>query len=95
MILPVRREEALRGLFRFGATARGGPSSRLLPVRSRNASSRESPSTSGVKRSKTANSFFDSAAYFAIEPETNTPSGQRRRAAALGIAEWTPKRRAS
>ena len=80
---------------RRSPTSAGGPSRRSLPVRSRNASSSERPSTRGEKRSKIAKIRFDSAAYFAIEPATKIACGQRRRACALGIAEWMPNSRAS
>jgi hypothetical protein len=76
-------------------TSRAGPSRRSVPLMSRKASSSESPSTAGVKRSKIAKMRRDSRAYFAMSPRRNTPSGQRLRASAVGIAEWTPKTRAS
>ena len=77
------------------ARARGGPNSRSVPVTSRKASSSERPSTSGVKRRKISKMRADSRVYFAISPARKTPSGQRRRASAVGCAECTPKRRAS
>ena len=76
-------------------TATAGPSRRSLPVRSRKASSSESPSTAGEKRSKIAKMRRDSRAYFAMSPGRKTPSGQSLRASAVGIAERTPKTRAS
>jgi hypothetical protein len=43
-------------------TPRAGPHSRSVPVRSRNASSSDSPCTTGVNRAKISKMRFDSAA---------------------------------
>ena len=76
-------------------TSAAGPSSLSLPVRSRNASSSDTPCTTGVKRRKISKMRFDSVEYLRIEPGRKTPWGQRRRASTVGMAECTPNTRAS
>ena len=62
---------------------------------SRNASSSAIGSTSGVKERRIVMTARLAASYASKRGATNTASGQARRARAIGIAEWTPKRRAS
>ena len=71
------------------------PRRRLEPVTSRNASSMESGSTSGVKRPKISKMLFEISLYRCILPGKNIPFGQRRIAVAMGCAECTPNLRAS
>ena len=59
------------------------------------ASSSESGSTSGLTLSKTVRISALTRRYFAMSPARNTACGQSFRACAVGIAEWTPKGRAS
>jgi hypothetical protein len=72
-----------------------GPNSEVAPPTSRNASSREIGSTSGVNDISTSRSLVAAARYEGKSGGTNTASGQSRRARAPGIAERTPYRRAS
>ena len=77
------------------AIASGGPKSASLPATSRNASSIETCSSSGVKRPRISMTRRLSRRYFAPSTGRKTPSGQRAAAVRSGIAEWTPKARAS
>ena len=77
------------------AIARGEPEIRSSPRTSRNASSSESPSTSGAVRSNTANSARLASTYASKRAGTTTASGQRRRARAPCMPPWTPRARAS
>ena len=77
------------------AISTGGPKSRTVPATSRNASSMLSGSTSGVNSWKTAITVFDALRYFAYTGSTSTSCGQSCFARATGMAERTPKRRAS
>ena len=74
---------------------RASPSSRCVPVRSRNASSRESGSTRGEKSEKIARSDRETSWYFRMFPGTITRSRQSLSAVAMGMAERTPNFRAS
>jgi len=69
-----------------------GPSpwSRRAPRTSRNASSREIGSTSGVIDRRMPITSRLAAPYASNRGERNTPSGHARRARAIGIAENTP-----
>ena len=60
-----------------------------------NASSSERGSTSGLTLPKIVRIWAPIRRYFAMSPETITACGQSARACAVGIAEWTPNRRAS
>ena len=64
-------------------------------VTSRNASSMESGSRSGVNSARMAMISRETRAYFSMSTGRNTPSGQSRRARATGIADPTPNFRAS
>ncbi len=79
----------------FAAIAAGGPNSEVAPPTSRKASSSEIGSTSGVWASSTSRNRFECARYASKSAGRKTPSGQRRLARTPGIAERTPKRRAS
>ncbi len=76
------------------AMARGEPSRRVDPATSRNASSKESTSTSGVTRRKVSRTEVDTRVRVSKSGVTTTSSGQARRARVIGIAECTPYRRA-
>ena len=73
----------------------GGPRRRSAPETSRNASSSASGSTSGVTDLNTAMTSLDTAAYRPCLGGMITACGQSRRARIIGIAERTPKARAS
>ena len=62
------------------ARRRRGPSpwSRSVPVTSRNASSMETGSSSGVKSARIAMTSRETAAYLSMSTGTNAPSGQSR-----------------
>jgi hypothetical protein len=60
-----------------------------------NASSIESGSTSGLTSSNSRRTCAPMRRYFAMSPWTKTASGQSLRACTDGIAERTPKTRAS
>ncbi len=77
------------------AIARAVPEIRSRPRTSRNASSSESPSTTGAVRSNTANSARLASTYASKRAGTTTASGQRRRARAPCMPPWTPRARAS
>jgi len=64
-------------------------------VTSRNASSIETGSTEGVNWRRTAITLRLSAWYFAPSTGTKMPCGQSLPAWRSGMAEWTPKTRAS
>ena len=71
------------------------PNSAREPVTSRNASSIEIGSTSGVNRRRIAMTSRLTRWYLRPSTGRKTPSGQSASAVRSGIAEWTPKRRAS
>ena len=73
----------------------GRPSRRTAPATSRNASSSDSGSTSGVTERKTSITPADTVEYSPWLGWTTVACGQSRRARLIGIAEWTPYRRAS
>ena len=77
------------------AIVRGSPNSRVAPATSRNASSSEIGSTSGVYDSSTSRNRLECVRYASKSGGRKTPSGQSRRARTDGIAERTPNRRAS
>ena len=93
--LAVRSVSARIAAFTCRAISGAGPNSATLAVTSRKASSSESGSTSGVKRWKIARRSRATATYRSIRPRTTTACGQRASASAIGIAERTPKGRAS
>ena len=72
-----------------------GRGARRTPATSRNASSSAIGSTSGVNERRIAMTARLAARYASKRGARNTASGQARRARAIGIAEWMPKRRAS
>ena len=82
---------------RFSALAMlSAPPNRCsVAVTSRNASSSEIGSTSGVRSAKSAMTASDAASYFWPSPGTKIPSGHSRPAVWSGIAEWMPNARAS
>src|SRR5215469_11454478 len=61
-----------------------------VPVRSRNASSIDSGSTSGVTRRISARTARPTSRYFAMSGRITTACGQRSSAWNIGIAERTP-----
>jgi hypothetical protein len=77
------------------AIAGGGPKSASDPATSRNASSIETCSTRGVYRPRISITARLAVRYFAPFTGRKTPSGHKAAAVRNGIAEWTPKRRAS
>ena len=77
------------------AMALGEPSLRLAPDTSRNASSSESGSTSGVTARKMAMTSLDTAPYSRCRGGRKTACGHSRRARPTGMALRTPKARAS
>ena len=68
---------------------------RAHPATSRNASSSAIGSTSGVYERRIAITSRLASRYASNRGARNTPSGQARRARAIGIAECTPNARAS
>ena len=77
-------------------TASGaGPNSEAVPVRSTKASSTETGSTSGEKSPRIAMIWREAATYLSMSTGRNTASGQSRAALEIGMAELTPKTRAS
>ncbi len=80
----------------ISATASGaGPKSEAVPVRSTNASSTETGSTSGEKSPRMAMICLDARTYLSMSTGRKTPPGQRRAAFEIGMADRTPKTRAS
>lgn len=77
------------------AICRGVPSRRMEPRTSRNASSRESTSTSGVTRRKFSITEDETWPNTSKSGAITTAWGHRRRARVVGIAERTPYRRAT
>ena len=77
------------------AMSAGEPSRRWAGATSRKASSRESGSTYSVTEPKVAMTEAEIRAYRRWSGATTTAWGQSRRARAIGIAEVTPKARAS
>ena len=77
------------------AAAAPGPHSASVPVRSRNASSMETGSTSGVNRRRIAMTRPLSAWYLRPSTGTKMPCGQSAAAVRSGIADRTPNTRAS
>ena len=77
------------------AISSGGPNSRIEPATSRNASSTESPSTSGVKSLRIEKNSRDAASIRSQSCGRTIACGHRRSASAIGIAECTPYSRAS
>ena len=73
----------------------GIPAIRRSPPTSRNASSIDSPSTSGVVSRKTANIALLASEYASIRGRTTMALGQRRRACVSPIGVRTPKAFAS
>ena len=71
------------------------PCSRAVPERSRNASSIESGSTSGVSASIMRRTSRPTPEYFAISGRITLACGQSRKASNIGIADFTPKVRAT
>ncbi len=66
-----------------------------MPPRSRNASSIEMGSKTGVKASKMARIWRDTEAYRLMREGSQIASGHRRSAVTAGMADRTPKGRAS
>ena len=77
------------------ACAWPSPRSARLCVTSRNASSIDTGSSSGVNSVRTVMIWRETCAYVSMSTGRKTPSGQRRAARPMGMAECTPKRRAS
>ena len=73
----------------------GRPSRRRAPATSRNASSSDRPSTSGVTDRKISNTAAETREYLPWLTGSTTACGQSRRARVIGIAECTPNVRAS
>ena len=84
----------IRRVRRASITAGGTPCSFSVPVRSMNASSRESGSMAGVISSIIARIRREVSTYTSIRPRTTTASGQSFSAWNIGIAERTPLMRA-
>jgi hypothetical protein len=77
------------------ATSMPSGTCHAFSVTSRYASSSDSGSTSGVTLRNNAKTCCETARYFAKSGGTMTSVGQRRTARDIGIAECTPKTRAS
>ena len=77
------------------AISDGVPAIRRRPPTSRNASSIESPSTSGVVSRKTSNIALLASEYASMRGRTTIAWGQRRRACVSPIGVRTPKALAS
>ena len=77
------------------AISRGDPSRRVDPRTSRNASSSESTSTSGVTRRKLSITEEETCPNVSKSGGTTTACGHSRRARVIGIAERTPYCRAA
>ena len=91
----VRRVSSrMRTLIRRTA-ASGLPKSRSVPVRSTNASSTETGSTRGEKPARIAMIWSETSRYFAMSTGRNAACGHRRAARPIGMADRTPKTRAS
>ncbi len=73
----------------------GRPSRRIEPDTSRNASSRLSGSTAGVTDRKTSMTPRETSEYRPWLGWMTTARGHSRRARPIGMAAWTPLRRAS
>ncbi len=80
----MRRASAARS---WAGTA---PCTASVPLRSRNASSIDSGSTSGVRRRISALTARPTSRYFAMSGRITTASGQAASALNIGIAERTP-----
>ena len=79
----------------IAAIAAGEPSRRRAPATSRNASSSDSGSTSGVTSRKIDITPFDTSEYASNVGGRTVALGQSRRARVIDIAEWMPNLRAS
>ena len=77
------------------AISTGLPAMWPSPRTSRNASSSDIPSTTGAVSRKILKSCRDAFTYESKSGSTTTRSGQRRFAFSAGIADRTPKARAS
>ncbi|GAA3544452.1 hypothetical protein GCM10022222_30180 [Amycolatopsis ultiminotia] len=77
------------------AISDGRPAIRRRPPTSRNASSMDTPSTTGVVRRNTSNTALLAALYTDIRGETTTACGHSRRACTPPIAVRTPSALAS
>ena len=77
------------------AISSGGPNRCVAPETSRNASSMEIRSTTGVKSCSTVMTSSASDWYCRKCPPTNRIAGQSRRARQPGIPPWTPNAFAS
>ena len=80
---------------RASVSAGGAWCTRSVPVRSRNASSIDSGSTAGVSASISSRTSRPTRAYFAMSGGMTTACGQAFSALNIGIAERTPKVRAT
>ena len=80
---------------RARVTAGVAPCTRSVPERSRNASSMESGSTAGVSASMASRTSRPTRAYFCMSGGITTAFGQAFSALNIGIAECTPKVRAT
>ena len=76
------------------AISSGEPSRRADPRTSRNASSSESTSTSGVTRRKVSITEVETCSKVSKSGGTTTACGHSRRARVIGIADRTPYARA-
>jgi hypothetical protein len=91
----VRPDSARTATRIFRAISSALPNRRALSVTSRNASSKDRGSTSGVKRRKISKIRSETSLYRSIRTGRKTPWGQSRAALAIGSAECTPNFRAS
>ena len=66
------------------------PCKRAVPVKSMNASSIDTGSTSGVRSRISARTWRPTPAYFAMSGRTTLACGHSRRASNIGMAERTP-----
>ncbi len=80
---------------RASTLAGDSPCSRSVPERSRNASSIDSGSTSGVKASIIWRTSRPTRAYFSMLGRMTRACGHSRSASNIGIADFTPNVRAT
>ena len=86
---------SIRRARRASVAAGAARCSRPVPERSSTASSIETGSTAGVTSASSARTSRLTAPYFRMSGRTTAASGQARSAWNIGIAERTPKARAS
>jgi len=92
-VIPISR--STRAAKPASALAPDIPCSRSVPNKSMNASSIETGSTSGVRSRMRERTSCPARAYFSMSGRTTVACGHNRRASNIGMAERTPKVRAT